>query len=446
VLDDSWWKRYITGHPRASDIVSAVEHAVDDGVLAAGARLAPIRSFAADLGVNANTVSAAYRTLQRRGVVEASGRRGTRIRARPATAPREQIRVEPPPGAVDLSSGNPDPALLPPLDEAVAEAAWGTAPVLYGDPQEVAELVEAAASDFVADGAPQSPVTVTSGTLDALEKAFQAHLRPGDAVAVEDPGWHALLDLLPLLGLRPVGMALDDAGPLPAELERALHEGVRAVVLTSRAQNPFGSAVDAARAAQLRELLWRRPEVFTVEDDHGYAFTSQRFHTTAGSTRHWMITRSPSKAFGPDLRTAVVTGDATTVDRIRARQRITQGWTPHLLQRAAARLWTHGRAERAEVTRHYDRRRTTLLHALAESGVDAHGASGLNVWVQVPDEAAVVSRLLNRGWVAATGARFRLQAPPGIRITTAVLDPAEAQALATDLAAALHTPVRGRGT
>ncbi|MBW5487131.1 GntR family transcriptional regulator, partial [Streptomyces bambusae] len=103
---------------RASEIAASVETGVGSGALAPGALLPPMRELAATLGVNPNTVAAAYRTLRERGVIETDGRRGSRVRARPASTPRDSMRVAAPPGARDLSTGNPDPLLLPPLGPA----------------------------------------------------------------------------------------------------------------------------------------------------------------------------------------------------------------------------------------------------------------------------------------------------------------------------------------
>ncbi len=97
----------------AEAIASNVEEAVSTGAMAPGAELPSIRELATRLGVNANTVAAAYRLLRERGAVETAGRRGTRVRDRPATTPRSLRGLTVPPGVRDLSTGNPDPALLP---------------------------------------------------------------------------------------------------------------------------------------------------------------------------------------------------------------------------------------------------------------------------------------------------------------------------------------------
>ena len=67
----------------------------------------------------------------------------------------------------------------------------------------------------------------------------------------------------------------------------------------------------------------------------------------------------------------------------------------------------------------------------------SHGRTGLNVWIPVPDETAAVAALLHAGWAVAPGARFRMSAPPGIRITVATLTSEEIAPLAEAIAKAL---------
>ncbi len=153
--------------------------------------------------------------------------------------------------------------------------------------------------------------------------------------------------------------------------------------------------------------------------------------------------RSVAKAYGPDLRLAVLTGDGVTVDRVRGRQRLGPGWVSLLLQRAVARLWADGSVDPRTVAAAYGGRRDALIDALARRGVAAHGRSGMNVWVPVPDETGAVARLLHAGWAVAPGARFRMSAAPGVRITVSTLTAEETGRLADAVAAALGPPPSG---
>ncbi|WP_327712163.1 aminotransferase class I/II-fold pyridoxal phosphate-dependent enzyme [Streptomyces sp. NBC_00464] len=423
---------------RASEIAASVERAVGSGELAPGQVLPPMRELANQLEVNPNTVAAAYRTLRERGVIETAGRRGSRVRPRPASTARGSVRVEAPPGVRDLGDGNPDPALLPALGEAFAAVteAYARAPGMYAQAPVDPEFAALARAGFDADGVPAGPVIATSGSLDAIERVLVAHLRPGDAVAVEDPGWGGLLDLVPALGMRPVPVPVDDDGPLPDALDAALRAGARAAVITDRAQNPTGAAIGAGRAAELRAVLAGYRGVLLIEDDHGHAIVDLPLHPLAGATDRWAFVRSVAKAYGPDLRVAVLTGDAVTADRVSGRQRLGPGWVSRLLQRAVVHLWTTDAVDSHEVARAYARRRDALVRALEDRGVEAHGRSGMNVWVPVSDETGAVARLLHAGWAVAPGARFRISAPQGIRLTVSPLTDADIGPLADAVAAA----------
>ncbi|MFD9411833.1 aminotransferase class I/II-fold pyridoxal phosphate-dependent enzyme [Streptomyces sp. NPDC059989] len=429
----------ITGR-RASDIAASVEAGVGTGELAPGALLPPMRELAGELGVNPNTVAAAYRTLRERGVIETDGRRGSRVRARPASAPREAMRTAVPVGVRDITAGNPDVSLLPSLDGALAAAArrYAAAPTLYGEDPVLPDLARLARADLDADGVPPGPLAVTSGALDAIERVLAAHLKPGDAVAVEDPGWSSVLDLVPALGLRILPVAVDDDGPRPEAVAGALAAGAGALLVTARAQNPTGAAVGAERAAELRALLADRPGVLVIDDDHGHGIVDLPLHPLGGVTRHWALIRSAAKAYGPDLRLAVLTGDPVTLDRVRGRQRLGPGWVSRLLQYAVVELWSSGAVDTAAVARSYGGRRDGLVAALRERGVLAHGRSGLNVWVPVDDETGAVTRLLAAGWAVTGGARFRVESQPGIRLTVSGLGMGEVAGLADAVAAAVR--------
>lgn len=131
--------------------------------------------------------------------------------------------------------------------------------------------------------------------------------------------------------------------------------------------------------------------------------------------------------------------DATTLARHDGRLLLTSGWVSHVLQETVARLMTDPATTAlvASAARAYASRRAALIAALGGHTVAAHGVSGMNVWVPVRDEAAVVNGLRSHGWWVAGGVRFRIGAGPGVRITTADLTESEAVLLADDFAGVL---------
>jgi DNA-binding transcriptional MocR family regulator len=428
----------------ATEIADSIERAIRQARLGPGDRLPPIRQLGLRLGVSPTTVGAAYGRLRARGVVTARGRGGTAVAGRPPL-PVGGLPALLPPGVRDLTHGRADPALLPPLDPALAQV--DRRHHLYGEDPVLPELAALATSQLEADGVPVAGLAVVGGALDGVERILQVHLRPGDRVAVDDPGFPPALDLIRALGLRPEPVPVDDDGPLPDGLAGALAAGSGAFVTTLRAQNPTGAVATPARIEELRRVLSGHPEVVVVEDDHAGPVAGAPGVTLAGDGRpRWAHVRSVSKWLGPDLRLAVLTGDPGTVARVQGRQLVGTGWVSHILQSLAVAMWSApgGAAllERGRET--YRRRREELATELGARGITAHARSGMNVWVPVASEGVVTGRLLDAGWAVLAGERFRLRSPPAIRVTVSTLDVAEAGRLAGDIEAAMAPRRRTR--
>jgi DNA-binding transcriptional MocR family regulator len=423
------------GGRTAEEIAGSVRDLVSVGELGAGAALPPIRALAADLGVNRNTVAAAYRQLVAAGVAETHGRGGTAITELPQLAQDGTAAGQSPRrarGDVDLASGNPDPRLLPVLRLRAYD------PVLYGVTAEDPRLVEWAAGRFARDVARDFGVVVTHGAVDAVERVLAAHLTRGDAVAVEDPCFLAHIGTMRLNGFEAAPVAVDAAGMRPEALERALAGGARAVVVTPRAQNPTGASVTAERAADLRAVLARFPHVLVIEDDHFSALAAASYHrVTPPETARWALARSVTKFLGPDLRVAVVAADEHTAARVRAR--LAPAWVSHLLQGLARDLLEDPETSAlvAEARDAYAARAALLVDALAAHGrAVAIPPDGLNVWVGVPDDAErIAARLAERGWQVRPASAFAVGGPTrdALRVTTATLTAEQAEAFAIDL-------------
>jgi len=177
--------QYRFGGRTAREIGQSIEKAIQTGGVAIGDLLPPVRDLAAALKVSPATVSAAYRLLHGRGLLTADRRRGTRVRLVGDVHARIASVRRGPEAIADLSSGNPDPALLPLVSPALRSIP--TEPTLYGSGAELRSLVAFAKAEFAADGIAVGGVVVAGGALDAIERILREHLRPGDRVAVETP-------------------------------------------------------------------------------------------------------------------------------------------------------------------------------------------------------------------------------------------------------------------
>lgn len=419
-------------------IAASAEAAIDAGTLAPGSPMPTIRELAAQLKVSPVTVTAAYRRLQARGLLVADGRRGTRVRAHPATPTVHTALRVVRDDQVDLANGNPDPALLPRLGTALHRLDPDSP--LYGTEPQLPALMTFAAAEFEADGLAAGSMTLTGGALDAIERILRETVRAGDRVAVEDPGLPGVIELLRVIGVAVEPVEIDDEGMRPEALERALRRRARALIVTPRAQNPTGAALSPARAGDLKRVLRAHRDVIVIENDAAGPVAGAPLVTLCDTPpAHWAVIRSTSAFLGPDLRLALVAGDALTVGRVRARHALGTRWVSRILQQLALALWSDPSSGRllARAAEVYATRRRALLDALAARGIEAHGRSGVNVWVPVSAETATVQALAAAGWAVAPGERFRLAAPPGIRITTSALEPDAARRLATDLAATL---------
>ena len=422
----------------AVSIAASLERHLSAGLRSAGEPLPTVRDLAATLRVSPATVAAAYKLLRARGLVTGQGRRGTRV-APPRRAPAQFPGPMVPEGAIDLATGNPDPRLLP----AVAPAlhALEDDMRLYGERRDSAGLLAFATSEFEADGVPARSLAVVSGAMDAIERILREHLRPGDAVAIEDPSFPGLIDLIAASGYVAVPFEVDEEGPRTDGLAAALRGRCGAVIVTPRAQNPTGAAVTVARAAELKRVLRGFSDLVVIENDYASPTAGAAFHSVRPEAhRSWAVVRSTSKFLGPDLRVALLAGDDLTVGRVRARQALGARWVSHILQQLTLALWSDPSSGRqlARASEIYAQRRVSALSALRGHGIDARAASGFNIWIPVRDEVNVVQALAVRGWAVAAGERFRIRSGPAIRVTISTLQPEEAARFAGDLAWALR--------
>jgi DNA-binding transcriptional MocR family regulator len=428
--------------PSARGLASALSRAVREGALRPGDRLPPIRTVAAELGLSPTTVSAAWSLLARTGAIRTDGRRGTTIadRQRPGT-PRYQRAVGHRTGfRLDLSTGVPDPALLPDLSRVLDALTDLATPGSYLDDPVLPELAEVLRADWPF---PVDELSIVDGAMDGIELVTRVLVGYGDRVAVEHPVFPPLLDLLEASGATVVGIPLDASGMSAAALREAGR--VSAVFLQPRAQNPTGISLSAERAEELARVT-RRWNAVVVEDDSAGAVAA----TGPRSLGRWLPertvhVRSFAKSHGPDLRLAALSAPPDIAAEITALRQRGQGWSSRLLQRLLLGLLTDPASVQAvaDARAAYADRRARSVAALAEHGIAVGGTDGINLWVPVDDETAAVVGLASRGIGVAPGAPFAVRPgqAPHVRVTAGLLADGQAE-VAAAIAAAARGSVR----
>lgn len=423
-------------------IAAAVARLITSGELAPGDRLPTVRELAGELGVSPATVSHAWQALSGVGLIVSRGRSGSFVMAPPQKwlPPRfQELAGQLEATRLDLSTGTPDPELLPALGPALSRVSLRAGTASYLDQPVIPELELELRSTWAY---PVDALTVVDGALDALSRSLEHVVRFGDRVVVEDPGFPPIFDLLEHFGAVRIPVGIDEHGLRPDLLEKALILRPTAIVLQPRAQNPSGSSMNAERAAELANVISRSRHASTaivIEDDHsGDIVDAPPVSLGSWLPGQVLHIRSFSKSHGPDLRIAALGGPAELVEQIVARRILGPGWTSRMLQRMLHDLLTDSTS--IDQIRHardvYRERQLALSNALRATGIESYTADGINLWLPVNDERAAVVQLAAAGIRVAAGTPFQAE-PHGsfVRVTAGVVRD-EFAAVAEQLAAA----------
>ena len=340
-------------------------------------------------------------------------------------------RARPGPRVIDLGRGNPD---LPPPPHALEAARAAIAdPGLHGYAPFQGEpaLREAIAARYVADHGvaldPEREVAVVPGVKTAIMLLALACARPGETVALPDPGYPDYLSAVALAGARTHAFALTPGTWQPdwntlAGLDPAL-------LVVNYPSNP--TAACAAPGTFEAAVAFARERGAWLVSDLAYGFLTFDAHRgrslleVDGARECAVELWSASKIYGmAGWRLGFVVGNAELVGRVRTLVDHVAAGVPMPLQRgleAALRSDQRDVAERRAV---YERRRE-LLDVL---GVPRSEGTFF-AWWRLP-EGLTAARLLSEARVGiAPGEGFGTRGRGWARLSLAVDDDELAEAV-----------------
>lgn len=268
--------------PRYLALVDAIADAIERGELKVGQRLPPQRRLAWALGLNPSTTQQAYREAAARHLVAGAVGRGTYVLAGSKEATLFRLkRHDAEQAVIDLSTNVPvvDPdnrdlqaslhRLLELEQSGLLEHYLGPEQLLAGRVHGARWLAERGLTLATDE------LLLCAGAQYALNCVLQSVCEDGEAVMVEAltaPGIKAACRQLRL----PVhGVALDEHGLRPDELDRVTRaSGARVLVITPTLHNPTSTCMDAPRRQAIAEVV-KRHQLLVIEDDVYGALSEQ---------------------------------------------------------------------------------------------------------------------------------------------------------------------------
>lgn len=348
--------------PRYLQLIRALKEAILSGRIPAGERLPATRALAGELGVSRNTVLVAYDQIVAEGFAVGRVGAGTYV-AEVGARPKPRARCDEVPAQsryarrarvtgrrdfthlhaglrFDLQYGAPllNPTIAGAWRRELARAA-GDRSLDYPGPRGLRALREAVAGYLGRRRglqARQEDILIVSGAQQAFDLATRVLLDEGDTVAIEDPGYFGMREIMQAHGARVRAVPVDEKGLVCKALP---WQGAKLVCVTPSHQFPSGALLSLTRRLELLRYATRHRS-WIIEDDYDGEFRFDAKPITALRTLdeadRVIYIGSFSKTLFPALRLGyMVLPAALKRDFIAAKRRADLG-CPTIEQKALA--------------------------------------------------------------------------------------------------------------
>ncbi|MBD1910809.1 MULTISPECIES: PLP-dependent aminotransferase family protein [unclassified Leptolyngbya] len=393
-------------HPLHRQLYEELRQAILSGRLSPRQKLPSTRSLAQSLGISRTTVTQSYDQLLSEGYLEARHGSGTFVCAQlpddllhsaPAeTAPHsvkssihlssygQRLAEKPfalqaePQVPISFRYGRPSFQHFPLevwrkllLRHSRANIQWLD---YASNPQGEYELREAIARYITRARAVQCDpehILITNGTQQALDLILRVLLEPGEAIALEDPGYLSARRIFLSHNAHLIPIPVDESGLVVSHLASIQVPTIRLVYVTPSHQFPTGATLSLARRLEL--LSWaHRTGALVLEDDYDseYRYGDRPIPALQGlDPGHSVIYIGTfSKVLFPSLRIGYLVLPPELAPLMAHAKWLSDRQLSTLDQRVLADFINEGHLEShiRRMRSHYNSRRQTLVHALKQ--------------------------------------------------------------------------------
>ncbi len=357
-------------------VADGLEKMIGGEILKIGDKLPSVRVLSEEYGISMGTAFQAYYHLEGKGLIEARPKSGYYVRFNFRRMPGLPRISEPSPvtsevsvqemistvfkklssdDLVNFSVAAPPTSLLPAakLNKSLVHAMRASKHhgIQYEHTQGNPELRRQLAKLAFHWGGKfsEEEVVVTAGCMEALVMCLKTVTRPGDTVAIENPTYFGIFQVIESLGLKVLEIAADPVtGVDPDQLAGMIKKfPVKACVFVPNFGNPSGNCMPDEKKKALVELLARHRIPLIEDDIYGELYFGRHRPKTCKSYDKdgWVLhCSSLSKSLAPGYRIGWVLPGRFTEDLVRVKMMHTVTGTA-ITQQAVAHFLGIGRYE-----------------------------------------------------------------------------------------------------
>jgi DNA-binding transcriptional MocR family regulator len=411
-------------------IVDALSNDIASGRLKRGQQLPTHRALAQALRIDLTTVTRAYGEARRRGLLDARVGQGTFISE---TTTRATVNI-PHPVKIDLSMNVPPQPIEANLDTRIAHGlasiqkeAGFSAFLNYQRPGGGDEDRDTAANwlRVRVPNAQGDRLVIYPGSQAAIFNALLSLTSTGDVVLTEALTYPGIKAAAGKLGVRLVGVTMDEQGILPDALASACRQHKpKAVYLVPTMHNPTTVTLSPSRRKAVAEIIRKAGAILIEDDAYGSLDPSVSPIANLIPERTYLAV-SLSKCIAPALRISfLLTPDAAAEQMLRSNLQATTQMAPPLMLALVIHWLRSGVADQiVTAIRNEAIGRQQLAAKLLRGQAFAAYPKGHHLWLSLPrhwNRGDFVAHVLREGLAVVPSEAFAVDqaaAPHAVRVS-----------------------------